>query len=154
MASLGNIHRPSCCLPPDKTQALKWFPQRSGHQTLVKPQHVAGFGGIETNPIGILPLRCGQAGRGNVGFALSHPQVSTGARGEGCTQLGNRRKPLGLHRDRAAAFSSTHRARQPGCHQSSLGCFYKCSSKLPFRALLAILTANQEPEMGEGWEKG
>lgn len=106
MASLGNIYRPSCCLPLDKTQALKWFPQRPGHQTLVKPQHVEGFGGIETNPIGILPLRCGQAGRGNVRFALSHPQVSTGTRGAGCVQLGNRRKPLGLCRDRAVSATT------------------------------------------------
>lgn len=141
-------------LPLDKTQALKWFPQRPGHQTLVKPQHMESFGGIETNPIGILPLRCGQAGRGNVRFALIHPLVSTGTRGAGCAQLGNRRKPLGLCRDRAAVFSSTHRARQPCCHQSSLDCFYKRSLKLPFRTVLASLMANQKPEMGEGLEKG
>lgn len=103
------------------------------------PQHLAGIGGIETNPTGILSLRRGQAGRGNVRFALSHLQGSTGARGAHCAQSGNRKKPLGLPKDGAAAFSSTHKARQPCHRQSSLGCSYKRSSKLPFRAVLATL---------------
>lgn len=106
MATLANTHRPRCCLPLGTTQALKWLPQRLGHQTLLNLPlwHVAGIANKETNPIGSLALRRGQVGRGDVRFALSHPKRSIEVRGAGCAQSGNRTKPLGLPRDGAVAF--------------------------------------------------
>lgn len=63
-------------------------------------------------------------------------------------------EPLGLPRDRAATFSSTHRARQSGWQHSPLGCFYKCSSEQPFKAVPAPLADTLGAQHGCGLGEG